>query len=69
MLCVEKMIVAPLSHSASISSFSRLALIGSKPEKGSSKISSSGSCSTVTMNCTFWAMPFDNSSIFLSHQS
>ena len=67
MLCVEKMIVAPLSRRARISSLSRLALIGSKPEKGSSKISSSGSWSTVTMNCTFWAMPFESSSTFLSH--
>ena len=42
--------------------------MGSKPEKGSSKISSSGRCSTVTMNCTCWAMPFESSSTRLSHQ-
>ena len=69
MLCVEKITVAPLSRSPRISSFSRLALMGSKPEKGSSKISSLGSWSTVTMNCTFWAMPFESSSTFLSHHS
>ena len=68
MLCVEKITVDPLSRRARISSLRRLALIGSKPEKGSSKISSSGSWSTVTMNCTFWAMPFESSSTFLSHQ-
>ena len=67
MLWVEKMIVAPLSRRARISSFKRLALMGSNPEKGSSKISNSGSCNTVTINCTFWAIPFESSSTFLSH--
>ena len=67
MLWVEKMTVEPLSRKPRISSFKRLALIGSKPEKGSSKISSSGSCSTVTMNCTFWAIPFESSSTLRSH--
>ena len=42
MLCVEKMIVAPFSFSCRISSLSISALIGSKPLKGSSKISSDG---------------------------
>jgi len=68
-LCVEKITVAPLSRSSSISLFNKLALIGSKPLKGSSKISSSGSCNIVTMNCTFCAIPFDSSSTFLSHQA
>ena len=43
--------------------------MGSNPENGSSNMSSFGRWSTVTMNCTFCAMPFDSSSIFLSHQS
>ena len=68
MLWVEKTIVAPASRSARISFLSRLALTGSKPLNGSSKISNSGSCSTVTMNCTFWAIPLLSSSTFLSHQ-
>ena len=50
MLWVENITVAPLSRRASISSLRRFALIGSKPLNGSSKMSSSGSCSTVTMN-------------------
>ena len=68
MLCVEKIIVAPLSRRARISPLSRFALMGSKPENGSSKISSLGSWSTVAMNCTFWAIPLESSLTFLSHQ-
>ena len=43
--------------------------MGSNPLNGSSKISISGSCRTVVMNCTFWAIPLDNSSTFRSHQA
>ena len=41
-LCVENIIVAPFSLKSSISSLIRFALIGSKPEKGSSNIKSLG---------------------------
>jgi hypothetical protein len=36
-------------------------------ENGSSKTSKSGSCSTVMINCTFCAIPFDSSSSFRFH--
>lgn len=57
MLCVENRMVAPLSRISNISFFSKLTLIGSNPEKGSSNISSLGSCITVTINCIFAAFP------------
>ena len=53
MLWVENMTVAPLSRSSRISRFRSSALTGSKPLKGSSKMRSSGSWSTVVMNWTF----------------
>ena len=34
-----------------------------------SKINNLGWCKTVTINCTFCAIPLDNSSIFLPHQA
>ena len=67
MLWVENITVAPLSLSSRISRLSNSAFTGSNPLKGSSKIRSFGSCSTVVMNWTFCAMPFDSSSTFLSH--
>ena len=69
MLCVENITVAPRSLRPRISSFRRLAFMGSKPENGSSKIKSLGSCTTVDINCTFWAIPFDRSSTLRVHQS
>ncbi len=70
MLCVEKITVAPFVAQGQKLLFQEVGVDGSNPEKGSSKISRRGSCSTVTMNCTFWAMPFESSSsTFLSHHS
>ena len=66
---VEKMIAVPLLFSSRISFFSRLVLMGSSPEKGSSSISSFGSLITVAMNCTFCCMPFESSSTRFSYQS
>ena len=59
--------VAPLFFSSMISFLRSSAFMGSKPLNGSSKMRSSGSWSTVVMNWTFWAIPFDSSSTFLSH--
>ena len=53
MLWVENITVAPLFFSSKISFLSNSALTGSNPLNGSSKISSSGSWSTVVMNCIF----------------
>ncbi len=57
-LCVEKITVQPLSLKAKISLFRSSAFTGSKPLKGSSKISNSGSCITVQTNCIFLLHPF-----------
>ena len=43
--------------------------MGSRPPKGSSRISSLGSCRTVPINCIFCCIPLDSSSIFFSFQS
>lgn len=67
-LWVENMIVAPLSLISRISCFNRLALTGSKPLNGSSKISSLGLCITVVINCIFCCIPFESSSIFFFSQ-
>lgn len=67
MLWVEKITVAPLFFSSKISFLSSSAFMGSNPLNGSSNISSSGSWSTVVMNWTFCAIPFDSSSTFLFH--
>ena len=66
-LWVENITVAPLFLSSMISFLRSSAFMGSKPLNGSSKMRSSGSWSTVVMNWTFWAIPFDSSSTFLSH--
>ena len=66
---VEKMMVVPRCFNSKISSFSKFALIGSKPEKGSSKMISLGSWTIVAMNWVFCCIPFERSSTFLSHQS
>lgn len=67
MLWVENITVAPFCFSSRISFLRSSALTGSKPLNGSSKMSSSGSWSTVVMNWTFCAMPFESSSTFLFH--
>ena len=67
MLWVLSITVVPSSRSRRISPRISSALMGSKPLKGSSRISSLGRCSTVVMNCTFWAMPLLSSSTFLFH--
>ena len=69
MLCVDRMMVAPSSRNRRISERMSSAFTGSKPEKGSSRIISEGLCTTVVMNCTFWAMPLESSSTFFFHQS
>lgn len=48
-LWVEKIMVVPFFRNSNISFFRSSTLIGSKPLKGSSKISISGSCRTVVM--------------------
>ncbi len=68
MLWVEKSTVAPRSRCSTTISFSRSTFSGSRPENGSSRISSSGRCSTVLMNWTFCCIPRDSSSTFLSAQ-
>ena len=65
---VEKITVAPSSLNCNISSLIKLALMGSNPENGSSKIKSLGWCKTVTTNWIFCAIPLESSSTFLSHQ-
>ena len=67
--CVENKMVVPRSFSPKISSFSMFALIGSKPENGSSKIKSLGSCTTVAINWVFCCIPLERSSTGLFHQS
>ena len=62
------MMVAPLAASSRISFFNISALMGSKPEKGSSKMRNEGSWMTVTMNWIFCCMPLESSSAFLFHQ-
>ena len=69
MLCVEKISVRPSALRRSISRLSCSALTGSKPLKGSSKMSSAGRCTTVMMNCTFCCMPLESSSKRRFHQA
>ena len=61
----RKMIVAPLSPATQDFVFQQIG-VDRVGRSSSSKISSSGSCRIVTMNCTFWAMPFRSSSTFTS---
>ena len=67
--CVLKITVFPRARSSTTVSLSACALIGSRPENGSSRITSSGSWISVPMNCTFCCMPRDSSSIFAKPQS
>src|ERR1039458_5410944 len=69
MRCVENRIVFPAFFNSSKTSFSMTALAGSRPAKGSSMMTSSGSCSSAAMNCTFCCIPLDSSSTFLSVHS
>ena len=69
MTCVLKITVLPRRLSSTTASLSACALIGSRPLNGSSRITRSGSCSSVAMNCTFCCMPRDSSSTFASPQS
>ena len=60
---VEKMTVAPPAAARRISSSSRPWLTGSRPEKGSSRISRRGRLTTAVASWTFCAMPLDNLSM------
>src|SRR5437773_1575490 len=62
MMCVENRIVTPSRRSSTTASFMTCVLTGSSPANGSSNTTSSGSCRTVEMNCTFCCMPFESSS-------
>ena len=66
MSCVLKTIVVPRRRSSSTASRSTSALTGSRPENGSSRITSLGRATTVAMNCTFCDMPFESASTFWS---
>ena len=63
MSCVLKTMVVPLAETSRIASRSTSALTGSRPENGSSRITSWGRETTAAMNCTFWAMPFESASM------
>ncbi len=63
---VLKTMVVPALRRMSIASRSTSAFTGSRPENGSSRITSSGRDTTAAMNCTFWDMPFESASIFAS---
>ena len=63
MSCVLKTTVAPRRRISSTASFSTWALTGSRPENGSSRISSAGSDTTAAMNWTFCDIPFESVSI------
>src|SRR5262249_9968352 len=66
MMCVLNTTVLPRRFSSRMASFSACALIGSRPLNGSSRMTRSGSCSSVAMNCTFCCMPRDSSSTLAS---
>ena len=66
MSCVLNTMVFPSRRNWSTASLSASAFTGSSPLNGSSRITSSGSATTLAMNWTFCAMPFDSASIFLS---
>ena len=66
MSCVEKITVDPLSRSETTASLSTSMLTGSRPLNGSSSTISCGCETTVAMNWTFWDMPLDSVSTFLS---
>ena len=66
---VENSTVRPSAAIATTMSFITCALTGSRPENGSSRITSSGSCSSAPANCTFCCMPLDRSSTFFCAQS
>ena len=67
--CDESTIVAPLRRRSSIVSRITSMPTGSSPLVGSSMISTSGSWSTVAMNCAFCCMPFDSSFVFFLRHS
>ena len=69
MSCVLNTMVFPSRRNWSTASFSASAFTGSSPLNGSSRITSSGSATTLAMNWTFCAMPFESASIFLSAQA
>ena len=69
MSCVEKTIVVPCLRSSSTASRSASAFTGSRPENGSSRMTSFGLATTAEMNCTFCAMPLESWSTRLSAQS
>lgn len=69
MSCVEKIMVEPLSRRSRMPRRMTSRLTGSRPEKGSSRMTSSGCERMVEMNWIFWAMPFERFSIFLLLQS
>ena len=68
MSCVLKTTVAPRRRISSTASFSTSALTGSRPENGSSRISSAGFETTAAMNWTFCDIPFESASICRSTQ-
>ena len=61
-----KMTVRPSSRASRMVSFSTSWFTGSRPEKGSSRITNCGSCAIDASTCTFWPMPFESASVFLS---
>ncbi len=63
MTWVEKTTVAPRSARPRISASSPCWFTGSRPEKGSSRITSSGSWAMAQISCTFCAMPLDSAFI------
>ncbi len=54
---VLRITVAPRRRSSRMALRMASTLTGSRPVKGSSRISSLGSGTTAAMNCTFWLMP------------
>ena len=66
---LERTMVVPLRRRSSITSRITSMPTGSSPLIGSSMNSTSGSCSTVAMNCAFCCMPFESSFVFFLRQS
>ena len=61
--------VVPRRRISSTASFSTCALTGSRPENGSSRMSSDGFDTTAETNCTFCDMPFESVSIWPIEQA
>ncbi len=59
-MCVEKKTVRPAFASSAMMSRTSFRPIGSSPLIGSSRMSSSGSCTSAAASPTRWSIPFES---------